>query len=157
MPQEQMYVHPCGHSRRLISSLDGPLFMQPLPFWRSPRRLSLGCTGKGAHSRASYLVGRLIEGTDLTPSILLELSLEQLIAGVDTRMQRAIELVIGYVAYCLSYVTSKPSVSLLGRRNMIRAAASPRTPSFASLNAVSRPRTSKPLCLVLRLRRNLID
>jgi carboxyl-terminal processing protease len=44
---------------------------------------------------AAYLTweGRLIEGKGVTPSIRVELPPEQLVAGEDTQMQRALELV----------------------------------------------------------------
>jgi C-terminal processing protease CtpA/Prc len=46
---------------------------------------------------AAYLTwqGRLIEGKGVTPSIPFELSPDQLIAGEDPQLKRAIEIVSG--------------------------------------------------------------
>jgi C-terminal processing protease CtpA/Prc len=44
---------------------------------------------------AAYLTwqGRLIEGKGVTPSVPVELPADQLMAGEDTQMQKALELV----------------------------------------------------------------
>jgi tricorn protease len=46
---------------------------------------------------AAYLTwqGRLIEGKGVTPSVPVELSPDQLIAGEDPQMQKAIEILSG--------------------------------------------------------------
>jgi carboxyl-terminal processing protease len=67
---------------------------------KTPGRLLSGTTFKAGSGYilglpvAAYLTwqGRLIEGKGITPSTLVELSPDQLIAGEDTQMEKALEL-----------------------------------------------------------------
>lgn len=67
---------------------------------KTPGRLLSGTTFKAGSGYilglpvAAYLTwqGRLIEGKGVTPSIPVELSADQLLAGEDTQMQKALEL-----------------------------------------------------------------